>query len=171
MATHTRLAIEEYIGARATLRPSFELAEDSAVELDSYLHLGRVLVARIDGNVVAHLQIVDADAGEAELKSLAVRTDLQGRGIGTRLVEAARALLVGEGVRRFTVSTAAASAENLRFYQRRGFRMCAIERDAFSSANGYPDGIVIDGIPMRDRVWLDMEITGRSAAAPTHAPG
>ena len=49
--------------------------------------------------------------------------------------------------------------------------MCAIERDAFTSANGYPDGIVIDGIPMRDRAWLDMEITGRSAAAPTHAPG
>ena len=49
--------------------------------------------------------------------------------------------------------------------------MRAVERDAFTAANGYPQGIVVDGIPLRDRVWLDMELTGRSAAAPTRAPG
>ena len=60
------------------------------------------------------------------------------------------------------VSTAAASAANLRFYQRRGFRMRAVERDAFTADTGYPPGIVVEGIPLRDRVWLDMEL-GRGA--------
>jgi hypothetical protein len=33
--------------------------------------------------------------------------------------------------------------------------MRSVERDAITPATGYPPGIVIDGIPLRDRVWLD----------------
>jgi hypothetical protein len=62
------------------------------------------------------------------------------------------------GVRRITVSTAAADTGNLRFYQRQGFRMLRIDRDVFGPDAGYAEGIVIDGIPLRDRVWLDQEL-------------
>jgi hypothetical protein len=44
----------------------------------------------------------------------------------------------------------------LRFYQRCGFRLRSVERDAFTSLTGYPDPIAIDGILLRDRVWLDL---------------
>ena len=166
--THTRIAVEEYTGDRDALRWLFELAEDSESELLSYLYRGRVLVARVDGQVAGHLLLVDtATPGEAELKSMAVRTDLQGHGIGAALIEAARALLLNAGVRVLHVATAAASAANLRFYQRRGFRMRAVERDAFTAATGYPPGIVVEGIPLRDRVWLDMEL-GRGVWARDH---
>ena len=37
--------IETYSGPRVNLRRLFELAEDSAAELDSYIDAGRVLVA------------------------------------------------------------------------------------------------------------------------------
>jgi hypothetical protein len=53
------------------------------------------------------------------------------------------------------VATAAADIGNLRFYQRQGFRMRSVERDAFTPATGYPPGLLIDGIELRDRVWLD----------------
>ena len=99
-----------------------------------------------------------ATAGAVELKSMAVRSDLQGGGIGAVLIQAARALLTDAGVRVLLVSTAAASAGNLRFYQRQGFRMLAVERDAFTAATGYPPGIMVEGIPLRDRVWLDMDL-------------
>jgi hypothetical protein len=33
--------------------------------------------------------------------------------------------------------------------------MRSVERDAFTSATGYPPGLLIDGIELRDRVWLD----------------
>jgi hypothetical protein len=36
--------------------------------------------------------------------------------------------------------------------------MRAIERDAFTAETGYPAGLRSDGIPVRDRVWLDMEL-------------
>jgi hypothetical protein len=42
MAIH----IDWYAGPRSALRTMFELAEDSQVQLESYLELGRVLTAR-----------------------------------------------------------------------------------------------------------------------------
>src|SRR3954451_8559587 len=102
-----------YTGDRRPLRPLFELAEDSPTELDGYLDRGRVLLARVGGEPVGHLQLVEAEPGtaaglenaelenaelkNAELKNMAVREDQQGRGIGRRLVRAARALLTAEG--------------------------------------------------------------------------
>jgi hypothetical protein len=56
------------------------------------------------------------------------------------------------------VATAAADIGNLRFYQRLGFRLRSIERDAFTPAIGYPPGLEIDGIELRDRVWLDLSL-------------
>jgi hypothetical protein len=56
------------------------------------------------------------------------------------------------------VATAAADAGNLRFYQRCGFRFLSVERDAFTPATGYPEPIYIDGVLLRDRVWLDRSL-------------
>jgi YycE-like N-terminal domain len=95
--------IEPYAGPRNDLRSMFELAEDSPTELDSYLHAGRVLVARSGEDVLGHLQL-------------------------------------------------------LGFYQRQGFRFRSVERDAFGPATGYPPGLEIDGIALRDRVWLDRTV-------------
>jgi len=148
--------VEPYSGAREDLRPLFELAEDSEAQLDSYLGSGRVLVARSGDAVVGHLQLVETDrSGEIELKNMAVREDLQGRGIGSLLVRAAIELVAGEEGSSVLVATAAADIGNLRFYQRQGFRMRSIERDAFTAKTGYPADIDIDGITLRDRVWLD----------------
>lgn len=152
--------VELYAGPRGDLRDLFELAEDSAVQLDAYLDEGRVLVAAVPGvRAAGHLQLVDVDgAGTFELKNMAVREDLQGRGIGRRLVEAAVELLTGEAATLLLVATAAADIGNLRFYQRMGFRMRSVERDAFTPATGYPDPVMIDGIELRDRVWLDQSL-------------
>jgi ribosomal protein S18 acetylase RimI-like enzyme len=148
--------VELYTGERQWLRDLFELAEDSPAQLDSYLHEGRVLVAVIDGAIVGHLQLVDTgQPGAAEVKNMAVREELQGRGIGARMIRAAATLIAQKGGTELLVATAAADIGNLRFYQRQGFRMRSIERDAFTPATGYARGLRIDGIELRDRVWLD----------------
>src|SRR3954447_17641376 len=147
--------VKAFAGDRATLRSLFERAEDSAAELDGYLAAGQVLVALGDDEVLGHLQLVDTtQSGVVELKNMAVREHLQGRGIGRALVRAAIDLVVTEGASRIVVATASADIGNLRFYQRQGFRFRSVERDAFTAATGY-DEVVIDGIELRDRVWLD----------------
>jgi GNAT superfamily N-acetyltransferase len=153
------LSVAEHTGPRATLRPLFELAEDSSRELDAYIGAGRVLVARVGDAIVGHVQITDARApAEAELKNMAVEPSHQRRGVGRALVAAAIELLREEGRSSLVVATAAADIGNLRFYQRLGFRMRSIERDAFTTASGYPPGLLIDGIELRDRVWLDLPL-------------
>ena len=152
------LRIETYDGPRDELRSLFELAEDSAAELDSYIDSGRVLVAVSDGEIIGHLQLTGTgDPRQAEIKNMAVREDRQGQGVGRLLIQAAIDLAAAEPEPMVTilVATAAADIGNLRFYQRQGFRMRSVERDAFTPATGYPAGLLIDGIELRDRVWLD----------------
>jgi len=154
------ILIDEYAGPRDRLRPLFELAEDSAAELDSYLGIGRILVARHSADIVGHVQWVPTDrADTAEIKNMAVLEALQGRGIGARLVHAALADMAAASIRTAVVATATADIGNLRFYQRQGFRFRSAERDAFTTAQGYPPGLLIDGIPLRDRIWLDRPVS------------
>jgi len=89
---------------------------------------------------------------------MAVRETRQGHGIGRRLIQAAVDLAAAEAVTTILVATAAADIGNLRFYQRVGFRMRSVERDAFTPATGYPPDLVSDGIPLRDRVWLELDL-------------
>ena len=150
------ITVEEHPGPRSDLRALFELAEDSARALDAYLDEGRVLVARLGDELVGHLQLTESQCpGRLEIKNMAVAEPHQGRGIGRALVEAALALARGEARTELVVATAAADISNLRFYQRLGFRMRSIERDAFTPATGYEPGLHVDGIELRDRVWLD----------------
>lgn len=144
---------------RGELRHLFALAEDSPQRLDGYLHLGRVLVAIDDESIVAYLKLVECDTtDEVELRSLAVVERRQRRGIGRALVERAVAECRAGGARTLLVATATADTGNLRFYQLLGFRMFRVERDAFTVSGGYPEGIIIDGIPLRDRVWLTLPL-------------
>ena len=112
-----------------------------------------------DGVVIGHPQLTGTgDPRQVEIKNMAVRDDRQGQGVGRRLIQAAVDLAAAGTVTTILVATAAADIGNLRFYQRQGFRMRSVERDAFSPATGYPPGLRIDGIELRDRVWLDRAV-------------
>jgi len=150
------ITVEEYAGPHRDLEWSFRLAEDSDRQLDSYIDLGRVWVARTaDGEVVGHLQMVPRGAGLWEVVNTAVAEHARGCGVGrallTRAVDEARSA----GAVRVILATATADVGNLRFYQRCGFRMTHVVRDAFGPFQGYPPGIEVDGIPMLDQVWFE----------------
>lgn len=151
------MIVYHHDGDRDQLRPLFREADDSEQQIDAYLDLGAVFVAEDEGGIVGHLQLITG-ADEAELKSMAVAESRRGTGVGRALVRAALDHCRQNAVRRLLVATAAADTGNLRFYQRQGFRMLRVERDAFVPSTGYPDDIVIDGIPLRDRVWLSQDL-------------
>jgi GNAT superfamily N-acetyltransferase len=118
-----------------------------------------VLVAIAGDRVVGHLQLVDSADGDAgEIKNMAVEAGHRGRGIGRTLIQAAIDLARAQGRPMLAVATAAADVGNLRFYQLAGFRMRSVKRDAFSPTTGYAAEMLIDGIRLRDRVWLDLNV-------------
>lgn len=156
--TTATVRVEHHTGPRGQLRSLFEEAEDSADELDGYVDQGEVLVAIAQDRVIGHLQLIASHERGSEIKNMAVEAAHRGRGVGRLLVENAIDLARSRGHSTLTVSTAAADVGNLRFYQRAGFRMREIERDAFGPIHGYPAGLTVDGICLRDRVWLDLEL-------------
>ena len=156
--TADTIDVDRYTGPRGELRALFEEAEDSAAELNAYIDDGELLVASSAGHVVGHLQLVDAGTGASEIKNMAVATPYRRRGIGRRLIGAAVELTRSRGHSTLGFATAAADVGNLGFYQLAGFRLRTVERDAFTPIAGYPAGLVVDGIQLRDRVRLDLDV-------------
>jgi GNAT superfamily N-acetyltransferase len=154
------LTIEWFDGSRAALADLFALADDSPARVSGYRDLGRVLVARDGATVVGHLQLVtDPGTDDAEVRSIAVHEHRQGAGIGRMLLDRAAAVCREEHRSTLLVATAAADTRVLRFYQQLGFRLLSIERDVFTPEAGYPE-IDVDGIPLRDQVWLSLTLQG-----------
>ncbi|HUM10528.1 MAG TPA: GNAT family N-acetyltransferase [Myxococcaceae bacterium] len=153
-----RIHIALHQGPRRTLWPLFELADDSALAIRQSLDLGLVHVAVIGGVPVGQAQILPHEVRVWELRSLAVLAPYRGLGLGSALVRRSIAWVRQHGAERLLVATAAANTETLGFYQRLGFRMLRIERDAFTPERGYPEDLSVRGVPVRDRVWLDRSV-------------
>lgn len=148
--------IENYHANRNALLPLFEQADDSLSQICTYISLGELLVARDADLIAGYLQITDTSiSGIFEIKSMAVHETQRRRGVGRRLIEAAAVRCRDRNGHRLIVSTATADTGNLRFYQRQGFRMYRIVQDAFGPSSGYPEGMLVDGIPLRDQVFLE----------------
>ena len=155
--------VERFSGSRDELRGLFELAEDSA-------DAARLLLPRRPRPRRGRPQRTSSDTcswstpaepGQVEIKNMAVRAELQGRGVGALLVQAAVDLLRPKRSRRSWRSPPRPQTS----------ATCASTSGRASgcgpsSATPSPPppatrpGSAIDGIELRDRVWLDYPITG-----------
>jgi len=145
--------------ARDGLLPLFALADDSDAQVRSYYQRGELFVlSNGASNPLGMVLTVPRLDGSVELKAMAVRSELQGLGVGRRLLALALDELCRSGTRRVVLGTAASGVRQLAFYQKAGFRPLKIERDFFSEARGYPSGLSENGIAVRDMVWMDREI-------------
>ena len=82
-------------------------------------------------------------------------------GIGTMLIEAARNVAIQAHCRRLWLTTTNDNINALRFYQKRGFVLAALYRDAVAVARKLKPEIPLigdNGIPLRDEIELEMLI-------------
>ena len=80
-------------------------------------------------------------------------------GVGTTLIEAVTKYAVAEGCRRIWLITTNDNLDALRFYQRRGFHLVTIHRDALDRSRELKPSIPKVGeynIPLRDEIELEM---------------
>jgi GNAT superfamily N-acetyltransferase len=83
----------------------------------------------------------------------------EGQGIGTALLSAARATAEHAGCRRLWLITTNDNLAAVRFYQKRGFVLKAVHRDAIAASRRLKPTISllgIDGIPIRDEIELEL---------------
>ena len=115
-------------------------------------------VAEEDGEP-AGLLTYRIDGGDCEV--VTINAFPRGSGAGTALIEAAAAAAREAGARRLWLITTNDNLRALRFYQRRGFRLSALHRDALERSRELKPSIPeigLDGIPLRDELELELRL-------------
>jgi ribosomal protein S18 acetylase RimI-like enzyme len=139
--------------------PLLLVADESEVQVRSYYQHGDLFVLRSEAGDAQGITLAIAQpAGVVELKAVAIAPELQGRGVGQRMLALVLAELKAAGVRQVKVGTASCGIGQIAFYQKAGFRLRTIERDFFTVERGYRQGVEENGIPLRDMVWMDREL-------------
>jgi ribosomal protein S18 acetylase RimI-like enzyme len=87
----------------------------------------------------------------------------KGAGAGTALLDAAAGAARGAGCRRLWLITTNDNLRALRFYQRRGFHLVAVRPNALARSRELKPSIPeigLDGIPLRDELELELDLSG-----------
>ena len=96
-----------------------------------------------------------------EMEILSLDSLHEGQGIGTALLNAAVGKAKEIGAGRINLITTNDNLSAMRFYQKRGFRMARIYRDALDLARKIKPEIPLigmDGIPLKDEIEFEMEL-------------
>jgi ribosomal protein S18 acetylase RimI-like enzyme len=100
---------------------------------------------------------VEAD----ELEVVTLHTARSGVGLGSRLLETARAEARVLGCRRMWLVTTNDNIPAARFYERRGFSLVAVHRDAVTEARRIKPEIPqrgVGGTPIRDEIEFEVRL-------------
>ncbi|HEY3364483.1 MAG TPA: GNAT family N-acetyltransferase [Symbiobacteriaceae bacterium] len=97
---------------------------------------------------------------------LSLNAMVEGKGIGTALLQAVGAAARAAGCRRVWLITSNDNLAALRFYQRRGYRLAAVYAGAIDEARQLKPSIPLVGlhdIPLHDEIELELNLTGGPA--------
>jgi GNAT superfamily N-acetyltransferase len=111
------------------------------------------------GNDILGLITFIDRAEEREIISL--DASIEGQGIGSGLLNAAEADAKEKGVRLMALATTNDNLNALRFYQKRGYHLSKVLRNAVEAARKIKPEIPLigyDGIPIRDELILEKKL-------------
>ena len=99
----------------------------------------------------------DMDGDECEI--ITMNSLVEGIGIGTALIEAVKEIAISTGCKRLWLITTNDNTAALRFWQKRGFSLVAVHRNALEQSRKLKPEIPLvgnDGIPLRDEIELEV---------------
>lgn len=142
------------------------LADPSLRHIFSYLRGSTVFVTD-EGHGPIAVAVLKLNGSNAELWNLAVAEHRQGCGLGRELIKHVSRWALQRGAQQLQVGTGNSSFDAMAFYQKCGFRMCAVARDFFKD---YEPPIVENGIPCKDMILFSLDLETLNTAAPHPSP-
>ncbi|MDB5054628.1 MAG: family N-acetyltransferase [Bacilli bacterium] len=132
------------------------LADPSNKLVEEYLCRGICYVAKVDEEIVGVYVLIRTRPDTVEIVNIAVKEDLQGKGIGKKLIfdaiEKARLL----EVKTVEIGTGNSGIQQIALYQKCGFRITGIDRDFF--IRHYYQEIYENGIQCIDMIRLSLDL-------------
>ncbi len=119
-------------------------------------HLLTGFIAMQDDKPVG-LITYQVDGEQCEI--VTIDSAVEGQGIGSALIETVKQTVVAEGVKRVWLITTNDNTLALRFYQKRGFQLAALHKNAVEASRKLKPEIPLfglDGIPIRDEIELEV---------------
>ena len=105
----------------------------------------------------AGLITYNIDRKECEITTM--NSVVEGKGIGSALIDAVKSVATKAGCKRLWLITTNDNTNALHFFQKRGFRLVAVYRNAIEKSRRLKPEIPLtgnDGIPIRDEIELEM---------------
>jgi RimJ/RimL family protein N-acetyltransferase len=94
-----------------------------------------------------------------ECQIVSLNSLYEGIGIGTALIDAVKNIALAARCQRLWLITTNDNTAAIRFFQKRGFRLVAVHRDALEPSRRLKPEIPltgVDGIPLRDEIELEL---------------
>ena len=134
------------------------LADETVEAIEKYIYTCDVYILKQTNgtDAIAAFALYKISNAEVEIKNIAISESLQGRGIGSNVINEIKRIAIANQHKRIIVGTPENSSRLIHFYEKNGFIRYAVRKDFF--IKNYPDPIIENGVTLRNMVMLKLDI-------------
>lgn len=133
-----------------------KLADPSEKMVNFFLNQGECFVAKENNAVVGVIIVVKTKPDTFEIMAIAVKTEMQNKGIGKSLNAFVREKVKKTGAKYLEIGTGNPGVQQMLLYQKCGFRIVGVDFDYFR--RNHDEKIMENGIECRDMIRMQMEL-------------
>lgn len=134
------------------------LADETIEAIEKYITKSEVYLITQKSQLqpVAVFVLYEISNKEIEIKNIAVAESLQGKGIGSFLLDEIKGIALARKHKRIIVGTPENSRKLVHFYEKNGFAKYAVRKDFF--IRNYSTPIIENGLMLRNMVMLKLDL-------------
>ncbi|WP_079913676.1 GNAT family N-acetyltransferase [Paenibacillus sp. 32352] len=132
------------------------LADPEEPVIRTYIDRCRCYVMEHEGVIAGVVALLPTRPLTVEIMNIAVLENMQGQGLGKRLLTHAIQAAKEQGCHTIEIGTGNSSVGQLHLYQRCGFRIHGVDMDYF--VRNYEEPIYENGLQCRDMIRLKQEL-------------
>ena len=133
------------------------LADETRDAIDQYIFKCDIYLLHDGKESIAVMALYKNSDSELEIKNIAVIESYRSKGIGSILINKAKEIALDSHYKILSVGTSDTGFQQIRFYEKNGFKKTGIGKDFF--IENYPSPIYENGLQMRDMVLLTHHLT------------